>query len=908
MPTSGGVRLDGGPVLTDTEHSVFETDASSILSFSEGFAGSDSDENADRLLHDYNKYRLPEGNKTRLNLRTKEPLSPTPRPPAAASVTQNHTAATPTMPPSPPPRTDSNENIPYAHIRRNDSSDHFNASDSDFIGSGISRAGSIYTLSRVSFEGQLSKLTSMRLPDASSLAKRIASLPTATDAAKALADASEQIMVWIRKASDVLNGLNAEDDVEWAAAGGREGIEDVDKAINRFEGLVQVYILSIERLQTRPDLATLSMDELTGSVLQMDGIITCWNKIKETLRGVKAQVEIAMEWEELWNTVLGEIGQELQGLNRLVFEMEEKRHDGTESVLATKTDEGIDLNELETIVEEQPNHSNSKGQASSHLSLLQPFSPTSPLESLPNQDSKESNENTLLALFARMQPLRASLDFLPMRLSQFNIRGSQIFPTAGEDLELRREQLEGQWRKLEADAESLRKELGEDKWVLVFRNAGRQALKMYKSVIRSYNKLKLALENGEQAGHMPSLTNKIESYEVKKTHYGPAIERVLAIIDRGVQDRLTLNGEILRLQSDMKRMWSTLQSDMADIDILLEDVTRKQNTDTTLRDSPSRSLASSMRESADTPISSPASSVIGTTDSRNNSFQGSRTPTPLLPGKSRQGSFGSSRPSKVSPRPSSRIGSTSSMPNRTSFGLTIRGQDRALSTSPSPLAARSESATKKSQWPSRSPLNVDPSKPRWSTSTRVETHDFPPLSATEPSPYVKTPVYKRTSNNLRSVSNPVSSSTPTGRHTSLTPSSTSTRPSSSLHYSSPSTPSAQFSKFNNPKRKSSLPIPSRGPDLFSDGGNDADTESPSIARARPVSVMASGRRSSMLPARPAGERATRPASVLGNPSASNSARNAAKRISIVPQRPMSTLDVGKAMAAAAEEERPKWRI
>lgn len=33
-----------------------------------------------------------------------------------------------------------------------------------------------------------------------------------------------------------------------------------------------------------------------------------------------------MEWEELWNMVLGDIENELNELSRLVFEMEERRY------------------------------------------------------------------------------------------------------------------------------------------------------------------------------------------------------------------------------------------------------------------------------------------------------------------------------------------------------------------------------------------------------------------------------------------------------------------------------------------------------------------------------------------------------------------------------------------------------
>ena len=283
-----------------------------------------------------------------------------------------------------------------------------------------------------------------------------------------------------------------------------------------------------------------------------------------------------------------------------------------------------------------------------------------------------------------MQPLRASLDFLPMRLSVFHVRGNSLFPSACLDLESRRDQLEALWKKLEGDAEALRRELGEDRWVLVFRNAGRQALKMCESITRSYDKLRDGVENGEQLKDPATFTKKVENYEQKKIHYGPAIERVLAIIDRGVLDRLTVNGEILRLQSDMKRRWSALQADMRDMDLVIEDVNNERSAKQ-LRDSVStvvsseRSVSSSI---ADTRSSSPASSVM--IASRKSSFQGSRTPTPLVYNKTRQPSSGSSRPNGNTP--TSRQASSSSIPRRAPFSRNITSEFRD-SVSPSPCLA-----------------------------------------------------------------------------------------------------------------------------------------------------------------------------------------------------------------------------
>ena len=130
-----------------------------------------------------------------------------------------------------------------------------------------------------------------------------------------------------------------------------------------------------------------------ATVKEMEGIITSWQKVKQTLRGVKEQVEIAMEWEELWNSVLGEIGQELEGLNRLVFEMEERRHEGAEGLFSGGK-ESIDISELETIVEERPG---SGPAAGNNRFSFPPFSPSSPIQA----SAQESKDDSSLLAFVR---------------------------------------------------------------------------------------------------------------------------------------------------------------------------------------------------------------------------------------------------------------------------------------------------------------------------------------------------------------------------------------------------------------------------------------------------------------------------------------------------------------------------
>ncbi|KLU87584.1 hypothetical protein MAPG_06581 [Magnaporthiopsis poae ATCC 64411] len=661
------------------------------------------------LEMDTNKFRLPDhtnGNGTKAQPETRKQHV------ARGDATPPMSPGTNGGPPPPPPK--DTPPLPPSASATTSSMDF--SPDSYFNPLGLQRTGSIYTLSRASFANQLAQLTSLQLPDAESLSGKLAAITTAQAAARALIGAAEQIRNWISKAAEVIGGLDSEDDVEWAAAGGREGLEEVESAINRFEGLIKVYLSAIEDLNSRPDIASVAPDDLQKTVMQMDSTTKEWAGIHDTLRTVKRQVEIAMEWEELWNMVLGDIQNEMEELGRLVFEMEERRH---KSIMAgTGGADSVDIGDLETIVEETPPAATRLQAKQNRFSLpVFPPSPSSP----PVPPSMSQEDSRLLALFARMQPLRASLDFLPMRLSAFQARANEIFPTACDELEMRRMGLDNSYRKLEKDAENLRRELGEDRWVLVFRGAGRQAQKMYESVERSMAKLKEAVDAGVHLTNPPMMGKKIESYEAKKTHYGPAVERVLSIIDRGIRDRLTVNGEILRLHTELQAKWEELKDRLREMDSTLEEVAASKKGQQ-LRDSISSMLSndrSTLASGHDTPQSSPPSSVI-----MSSLGVDMGTPTNQSTNKRRSSSMGSHLPQPSNRRSSTTVGALGSNVTRkpvsrlaTTGSLTVPSRDGTGSVTP-----------QANRHISRPPSTI-PGRPRWSMSTTgIDTgHNFKPL-------------------------------------------------------------------------------------------------------------------------------------------------------------------------------------
>lgn len=739
-----------------------------------------------------------------------------------------------------------------------------------------SRTNSIYSLSRISFANQLSQLTSLNLPDASSLSTSIASIPNAPAAANTLAAAAEQIGKWLQKASEVLKGLDAEDDVEWAAAGGRDGLGEVDTAIGKFEGLIGIYVTAIEDLQEREDIGRVPTGELKAVVDQMEIILKEWDSVRRLLRGVKGQVELAMEWEELWNHVLGDIGQEMENLINLVFEMEEQRHKAWFAEPTSDGTHGLDMQELQTIVEEMP--AGGRLPANHRFSMPPAFAASSPIS--PPGIVNGHEDSSLLALFARMQPLRASLDFLPMTLSNFYSRADSILPTACQELEARRKGLEKKWKKLESDAEGLRRELGEDRWLLVFRNAGRQAQKLCESVERSIGKLQESFEAGAQHNNPPALAKKVENYEAKKTHYGPAIERILGIIEKGVKDRLTVNGEISRLQSETRTRWARIEQQMKEMDFALDELNLNKNQQ--LRDSISSIVSmdrSAVGSSVDTPRSSPASSVVmAPVNSHKGDVSGEGTGrrSSVLSTNTTRSTNG--RPRYFSMPPVANIAHLPRQ-NPVSSVSTSESWLGCRDASPTPVSNQSSSTPTPGSRP-KPPKYPHETKPRWNSSPKVNHYDFPvvtkPLTITTPPPGHKSPLSFRSPRSVSSSN--VTLPSPLGRST---PGPVLSVPKSPLHYprhsesqispithssqeisTSPMRPtnSATQSTTNLPHLRPKIkhpptangtpPSSSRRPSSSATSSpvTPVNNPSPSAQRPpRPGTAMANTRRSSMLP-------------------------------------------------------------
>ncbi|GAA5864894.1 hypothetical protein JCM8547_009263 [Rhodosporidiobolus lusitaniae] len=347
------------------------------------------------------------------------------------------------------------------------------------------------------------------------------------------------------------------------------------------------------------------------------------------------------------------------------------------------------------------------------------------------------------------------------------------------------------WETAQQDAEQLGEELKEDKWLVVFRAVSQQAEDMLRS-------LEKVLSQSEQFVHdavsrtakssttssglprspsaplssfgtspsssyfsdaavaqsqLSSFSALQKSLTAKVKYYSPACDRVLKILGKGIADRSTKNGEVLRRYSEMKGRWRNLRERIGRVEAemkAVEEVLKEQagrgadragQFGSTLtpprvdagspgRVSPFRRLANKMSPRNGlppdlSPSSSPSRPSRLPASSSSPNFSNLRAST------SQYGNLGPSTSSSTAPTPPrppksvKRLVSDSTplsppaTPPRTPHTLGHRRSASAITASV-PSSASSSTFGTRSTRPARRPVSPTPSedRPRWNVSTR----------------------------------------------------------------------------------------------------------------------------------------------------------------------------------------------
>ncbi|KAG8966704.1 hypothetical protein FRC03_011452 [Tulasnella sp. 419] len=321
--------------------------------------------------------------------------------------------------------------------------------------------------------------------------------------------------------------------------------------------------------------------------------------------------------------------------------------------------------------------------------------------------------------------------------------------------------LTSEWENLKSEAEVLRAELKEDKWLTIFRTVSEQADGMMESLEKIVRQCQDFIYQVHQRGRpseesrpnsifserrpvsIGAFDDLLKSFEAKKKYYVPSTNKVISILDKGVRDRVTKNGECLRKHADLRARWRTLRDRISRIDVEMEKA-RKILVWIEHEGSEVESVTSEASLSLGPPTTGRSTRAPSSTSTSTSALARSISPfrkfaqkvtgsvktpvgrsTPTQAGQSRSAEKLSVQPQTISRR-SSFFPFRSPQPGQDTF----QGKSKlsaSTSSAPSvPLTATSsafgdESTVESIGTPTRPP------KPRWNSSTRPDNSDPPPL-------------------------------------------------------------------------------------------------------------------------------------------------------------------------------------
>ncbi|KAH8929377.1 hypothetical protein BT69DRAFT_1235983 [Atractiella rhizophila] len=306
------------------------------------------------------------------------------------------------------------------------------------------------------------------------------------------------------------------------------------------------------------------------------------------------------------SAAMTELSMSVGEIQILIFEIQEMRH-------ATSNKEDLDYADITSISpilaptphrtpsrKNRPSTGPQAEETNSDVSALpgsipaSPLKPTSSSASYPGMGGEETAGSGKGTVDDALMRLDERLDAVALEFQALEERVSPLLASEGggeekEFVRKKRAALLREWENAQKDAETLTEELREDRWLTVFRTVGQQAEEMMGSLekvveqcrgvrVRNFKGSKnIFLDRDKQEGgdwkkEVEGFVGLNKNFRLKKKFYTPSCDRVLKILEKGIKERSTRNGEVLRRFADMKARWKALGERMERIERDLDTV------------------------------------------------------------------------------------------------------------------------------------------------------------------------------------------------------------------------------------------------------------------------------------------------------------------------------------------------
>ncbi|KAF9134840.1 hypothetical protein BGX30_011769 [Mortierella sp. GBA39] len=362
--------------------------------------------------------------------------------------------------------------------------------------------------------------------------------------------AAANLTTWLETSEMAVFALEL--DVGQEGATDKGDVGQMDVIMNRFQPNIEMLVELQERIESRVKAAsTVELQDISPQQIEQDlqqttqNIKSSWASLKQMLEKVKGDLAGARLRAELMthmDNVLTDIG------------------DICTSIDAYNNERSAMTSDEEGFLPSKVGHSQADAQA------------------------KQRSLDTLAQVDSRIEILIARVDFLDNRVGSLPTDEAGLGNESKDALQNRYQQVLCRWDDLKFRRERVSEELKEDKWLEVFEQVAEQVESMMESMeraiihcqglldqIKGMVRQKVVPDAPIDREHLYSI---FKSFEAKQKYYAPAVNKMLDMLESGIESRTSRNMDVISRHQSMNLKWDQLQDGLERVDMELDDVER----------------------------------------------------------------------------------------------------------------------------------------------------------------------------------------------------------------------------------------------------------------------------------------------------------------------------------------------
>ncbi|KAF8980183.1 hypothetical protein BGZ46_004556 [Entomortierella lignicola] len=350
--------------------------------------------------------------------------------------------------------------------------------------------------------------------------------------------------------------LDLQIEVKQGGSSGKQDVTEIETIMNRFQPNIEMMPELRDKVGPMLELSDDAHTEdsepyLTKEELQQTVKTTqsSWNVLKTMLDEVKGIFASAQARREILTHM--------------------------ENVLAEIEEIGLGIDKFQ---EERLRQSQDTGRPTSTPSSP-PFSlSTSSLDANIEDSQNKSRKNEALTnLDARIETLAPKIKSLTTQIDELpsiDIKSSEVQDQYQELLTL--------WDETKTRREKIGEELKEERWLAVFEQVAKQIESMMESMDRAIDhckglvdQIKLMVKQKEVPAlpiDREHLYTIFKGFEAKHKYYAPAVNKMLNMLENGIESRTAKNNEAIEKHKAMKARWGQLQDRLDRVELDLDGI------------------------------------------------------------------------------------------------------------------------------------------------------------------------------------------------------------------------------------------------------------------------------------------------------------------------------------------------